>query len=413
MKSVLKRITCVTLCLVITICAVNILSFVSFAATKEETKLKNDIASLKAQAAEIQKDIDRLKAQKADQGVILKAAQRKVANTQAQITRCNNEINSINSKIAENKAQIDKNNEKIEDSKLAFKKRLRAIYMSNSSGSTLQILLGAENFAEYLQLAQLTSSVASRDKAMMEDLAAEIKALEEKNKENEKLIESQVEIRASIQSQMDQLKAEEAEVAAIYNGIASEQKDAEKDKADINRQIKDKQDALNSIANGGGQYSGKINPNTGFMWPVPGFYGLSRGWKSGHYGLDIIGGGKSGNIYRAPIVAIADGVIYETYNSCPQKTKNDYCIHHQSKYCGSGWGNHVAINHGKMTNIDGAEYKAMYAHMDSIAAGMYVGKEVKQGQIIGYVGTTGWSTGYHLHFGLYRNGSWVNPANYL
>ena len=98
MNSVLKRISCVTLCLVITICAVNILSFVSFAATKEETQLKNDIASLKAQAAEIQKDIDRLKAQKADQGVILKAAQRKVANTQAQITRCNNEINSINSK---------------------------------------------------------------------------------------------------------------------------------------------------------------------------------------------------------------------------------------------------------------------------------------------------------------------------
>ena len=102
MKSVIKRITCFLLCFVMTVTAVNSLAFVSFADTKEETKLKNDIASLKAQAAEIQKDIDRLKAQKADQGVILKAAQRKVANTQAQITRCNNEINSINSKIAEN-----------------------------------------------------------------------------------------------------------------------------------------------------------------------------------------------------------------------------------------------------------------------------------------------------------------------
>ena len=99
MKSVIKRITCFLLCFVMTVTAVNSLAFVSFADTKEETKLKNDIASLKAQASEIQKDIDRLKAQKADQGVILKAAQRKVANTQAQITRCNNEINSIGSPV--------------------------------------------------------------------------------------------------------------------------------------------------------------------------------------------------------------------------------------------------------------------------------------------------------------------------
>lgn len=406
MKSTIKRILSVIMCLSIVFAAFHSFTFASLAATKEEQQLQNDIASLRAQAAEIQKEINNLKSQKASQGAILAAVQKKVANTQAQITRCNNEINSINNKIAKNKAQIEENNKKIEESKLAFKKRLRAIYMSGSN-SSLQILLGAENFSEYLQLEQLTSSVAARDKAMMEDLAADIKALEEKNKENEKLIESQVEIRKTIDAQMQVLKADEAEVKAIYDDIASDQKSAEQDKAAVDSAINDKLTALNNIANGGNEYSGTINANTGFMWPVPGHYNVTSGWGyrwgSLHKGLDI----SDGRIYRAPIVAIADGTVYEVYNSCGHKSKTPDCR------CGSGWGNHVAINHGKMSKIDGAEYKAMYAHMDSVASGMYVKKYVRQGQIIGYVGTTGWSTGYHLHFGLYRNGSWVNPANYL
>lgn len=74
-------------------------------------------------------------------------------------------------------------------------------------------------------------------------------------------------------------------------------------------------------------------------------------------------------------------------------------------FCGrtNGYGNLTKIAHG-----DG--YVTLYAHQKSFKSGVRVGKYVKQGQVIGYVGTTGLSTGPHLHFGLYKNGTAVNPA---
>lgn len=366
----------------------------------------SEINQLRQQAKELENDIKDLKNQKASQKKLLTAIEKKIANTQAQVRACNNQINSINSKINANKAEIEKNNAEIADTKLEFKKRLRAIYMSNSD-SSVKILLGAENFADYLQLAQMTATVSKHDKAIIEKIADAVKELEEKNEENEKLIEEQVSVRANVEQALKSLESEENEAQSIYNDIANDQKEAEADKKELQDLIAQKEAALFN-SSGANSVPSFINPKSGFMWPVPGHMNITSGWGSRwgtfHYGLDI----STGSIYGKPIVAITDGHIYQMYTACGHRTKASRCR------CGSGWGNHVAINHG---TIKGDTYYAMYAHMDSVAAGMYVGKYVTQGQVIGYVGTTGDSTGYHLHFGLSKNGTargnWVNPYGYF
>ena len=77
-------------------------------------------------------------------------------------------------------------------------------------------------------------------------------------------------------------------------------------------------------------------------------------------------------------------------------------------YYGSGYGNRVIIDHGW---LDGASMSTSYNHMTSFV--VHGGQQVSRGQLIGYSGTTGMSTGCHLHFMVYRNGTPVNPANYL
>ena len=396
MKRIFRQLTCLIICVCVAVASFSVMALTQ----SEKDQLNKDIAALKQEAGNIQSEIDRLKSEKADQGAVLAAIRRKISNTQAQIDRCNSEIASINSKISSNKAKIAAKEAEIEDDKTAFKKRLRAIHMSNSDNS-IQILMGAENFADFLQLSQLTSSVSARDKRMIEDLKSQIGELNEKIAENEDLLAEQVSIKSTINEQQGELQSQENDAAAIYNKIAGEQANQQDDLDAVNAQVRKLQKQLeDSIA--GTKYESFINPNTGLQWPVSGYYNVTSHfgprWGSNHNGIDISSGGIAGQ----PIRAVADGYVTLAYNGCS---------HNYGKYgncCGNGYGNYCVVNHGTL-KVGGASsnYVAYYAHASRVIVSP--GQYVKQGDILGYVGTTGCSTGYHLHFGMMKNNYWINP----
>lgn len=370
----------------------------------EKAKLNDDIAALKKEASAIQSEINELKKEKNNQNAVVSAIRKKVANTQSQIDRCNQEINKINSNISANKAEIAQKEAEMEADVFQFKKRIRAIYMSDSQ-SGAKVLLGAENFAQFLQLSQLTSAVSSHDKALMQKLSAAIAELNEKNEENKKLLEQQAEIKSTVDKKKKELESQENEAAKVYNSIAAEQKQSESEKAAIDAQVRALQKQLEDDIKSK-SYKAFINANTGMRWPIDGFFSVSSGfgprWGTNHNGIDIAGGGIAGQ----PIRAIADGYVDLAYNGCSHNyKKNGNC-------CGNGYGNYCVVNHGTL-NIKGssASYVVYYAHAQRVTVSP--GQFVKQGDIVGYVGTTGWSTGYHLHLGMLRNGGWVNPYPYF
>ena len=374
-------------------------------AADAESDLRNEIAQLQQQSAALQAEVKKAKKNTSDKYAVVAAINKKIENTQAQINRCNQEINKINSVISANNAEIKAGEDKMNSNILDFKKRMRAIYMTDTE-NTAQILLGADSFSDFLQLAQLTASVNSRDKRMMEDIVAAIEALNQKNEENKKLIEEQNAVKATINEQLKLLEADEAEADSYYNQALKEQKQEEAEKAAIDAAIKAKQDDLNRFAQS--NLGSFINKNTGLMWPVPYTRQITSGWGyrwgSMHRGIDI----SSSGIYGKAIVAIADGVVTETYNSCTHQSKTDKCTAHQKKWCGSGWGNHVKMDHGI---YKGQTMGAIYAHMTHPTVS--VGQRVTQGQVIGYVGSTGNSTGYHLHLSLLINGEYKDPYSYF
>ncbi len=139
----------------------------------------------------------------------------------------------------------------------------------------------------------------------------------------------------------------------------------------------------------GGVYIGEAS-DSGFLWPAPSCHRVSSpyGWRSSgwHNGIDLVraGGGASGT----PVIASKSGRVEVVQRSS------------------SGYGNMVLINHG-----DG--YKTRYAHMIKGSITVSVGDYVDAGQTIGKVGSTGNSTGPHLHFEVIRNGETQNPKNYI
>lgn len=384
MKKSIFRIFALMLCVVMSLTA---LSVNTSAATASQ--LRQNISNLEAQSKKLEKEIKNLQGQINSQNAVKAKLQEKINVIQQQINACNSEISKLNS-------EIDANNKEIAADRLAYKKRLRAIHTSNSKGG-IQVLLGAKTFSEFLQLSQYTSAVSKRDQKL-------ITRLEEKIKANQKLLDEQVEIRKTITAKQQELQSENNRIQSIINEIDKDQTKLEQDNKAVEKQIKAYNNTLNAMLSTGG--TSFVYDGGAFIWPVPGHYNISAGWQSNdsvhkgrHYGIDIAGGGIAGK----PIVAIADGVVTKSNNSC---------THNYKKYgscgCGGGYGNYVTVNHG--TN-GGNTYVATYGHM--VRTAVSTGAVVKKGQTIGYVGTTGWSTGYHLHFGLSVNGSWRNPMNYF
>lgn len=209
------------------------------------------------------------------------------------------------------------------------------------------------------------------------------------------------------QSDIDQYEkdsaAKQSEIDKI-NEIARQQAEAavEEDDDDDNYYSSDddsygdnntSQSGTTDTSTGSGDFNGSLT------WPVPGHYVISSGyeyrWGSFHQGIDI----SDGNTMGASIVAADSGTVSYVATGCTHNYGKD-----GSCGCNGGYGNYVLIDHGNGVST-------WYAHCSEI----YVspGQSVSRGETIGSVGSTGWSTGAHLHFEVRINGTAVNPTDYL
>lgn len=380
----------VTLSLVLTCFSANFLS--AGAASYREK-----INELESKQAKVKEQINSLKSDIGDQEKLKDALQDEIDTVQAQIDVYNGQLTEVENRLSEIEAQKEQKQNDLENTKQTFMTRLRAMYVSGDN-SMLNVLLSANDFGDFLYRDQLLSSVTDHDNAIMEQLKADIKAVEElETQANEEKQEIQ-----SIKSEVDAKRAELGDRMKEMNAVISElegQKSGLEDQLDEYAAAIDEFEAKiqaeaaavaknnNSSASQSPSYSGGAKPNAGgWVWPCPGFYYISSyvgpRWGRTHNGLDIAGG----SIYGKPIVAARAGTVIDAgWNS-------------------GGYGNYVMINHG-----DG--FITIYGHMSSVAA--YNGQSVSAGQVIGYVGNSGRSTGPHLHFEVRLNGSVEDPLDYV
>ena len=245
MKKTLFKIFAAVISLVMIFTAVDISAFAESA-----TEIQQNINDLEAKSKALEKQIKELQGQINSQNAVKSKVQEKISLVQQQINICNAQIGKINAEIAENNKQIAAD-------KLTYKKRLRAIHTSNSN-SGIKVLLGAENFAEFLHLAQYTSSVSRRDKKL-------ISRLEEKITANEQLLAEQVEVKKTVTAKQQELLQESNRIQSIINDIDADQTTLEQQNAAVEKNIKAYKDTLASLAqsSGTGVYEGGD-----FIWPT-------------------------------------------------------------------------------------------------------------------------------------------------
>lgn len=291
---------------------------------------------------------------------------------------------------------IDEQHAKMEETLELYATVLRYKY-ENGETNTLEILFNSEDFEQFLSRLQYFDNIIEYNDTVasaLEKIEQELNTLQEQYNSAldnlsyyTEMIKSQ---EAEIKDKQEQIETLQAEYAELYEQQVSEEKaakDLEKDlkaQAEVLAQaVKDAEQALLNYNSSLSAFGWPLKP--GVWYYITSYFGwrqdpLGRGWLH-HGGLDIAAGG--GNA----VLAVCDGVV--------TTAKWHY-----------SYGNYVVIYHGDGTS-------SLYAHMKNNSLTVKVGDKVKRGQTIGQVGSTGDSTGNHLHFSVIVNGKYLNPDNYL
>lgn len=420
MKNRLKIITAIMLTLIFCmqpVCNVQATEESNLSEAQQEKKtLENDLQKAKEL-------IDSLKGSKED--------------IQSEVEKLDKQLNEISGKVKELESQLSKKRQEIADTESALnkakeqekkqyrnmKKRIQFMY-ENGQTSYVEMLLSADSFTDFLNAVEYITQISQYDRKMLKEYQnmqvtiadtqktletdyASLQSLQAKVQEEKQAVAAlESAKKGELNDVADDLtdaqsvaKAYEAEIQAQNEVIAqiqaAQKRAAEQQAAQQQAQAAEENQgatdaagenqntAQNTTPSGNGQSTGSM------MWPCPSSkrvtsdYGPrtspTNGASSNHKGIDI------GAAYGADIVA-ADGgtVLVETYSS-------------------SG-GNYVIIDHG-------GGLCTVYMHASSLTVS--AGQTVSKGQVIAKVGSTGISTGNHLHFGVTLNGVYVSPWGYV
>jgi murein DD-endopeptidase MepM/ murein hydrolase activator NlpD len=357
----------------------------------ERQQTLDAIDDLKDSINSVQKDINSLKSEK--------------NNIQSYINQLDKKMNTLAKEIASFEEQIDgkindieETKEELEQAKIAcdkqyesMKMRIQFIY-ENPSQSLFEMILSSNNVADLINRADYVASMSSYDRSMMdkmietkEEIALKEVTLEAELEELELM---QAELEKQKKSVNANINAKKGELSAKNNELGN----ANADQAEYKKQLEEQERLLNEIEE---QIARTANPDaykgsiTGFIWPCPSYTRISSyfgprpqptaGASTNHKGVDLAAP------YGSAILASAAGVV----------TTSTY-----SKSAG----NYIVVAHGNGMST-------VYMHCSALLVS--VGETVEQGEKIAKVGSTGYSTGNHLHFGVIKNGSYVNPLNYI
>lgn len=400
-KKIIKSIFAIALVIAMMLSlTISILPTSASAVTQAEIdSLKSQRSELKSQQSSIQATINSLKGQQNAQLELKQALDEKNALTQQQIVNTNEQIELHNQLIEQKTAEVEQAQKDADEQLERYKVRVRAMEESGKY-NYFEVLFGANSIAEFLSLIDDIGDIMQSDKDLENSYRESVKKLkavkEEYETAKEELEANKAELVALEKQQKADMAAADAALTAIASSISANSaslSSLSSQEAALQAQIDAKIKELNAQQqpkpDNGNNGSGSTVGTGNLVWPSYCTYITSRqgprthpitGEYKNHGGVDV------GASYGSAIYAADSGTVVSS-----------------SDGWNGGWGNYVMINHGN-------GMQTLYAHMSSRAVS--VGQTVSRGQTIGYVGSSGMSTGAHLHFEMYINGARVDPQKY-
>ena len=380
-------------------------------ATAYESITSDSIKEKQNQISQVQQEKSALQNGLTDVKKILNELESSKTNLKQYVTKLDSSLNDIETKLTELNDLIDKKLQEITETKAelkkaeeveqaqyeAMKERIRFMY-EKGDNFYLELMLSAKSFGEFLNKADYVNMLSEYDRNMLEEYRATKEAIElfkaELEAEQTTLEEAKVTAQEEEAAMETLIQAKENEINLYESDISNKSQLVKEYEAEIaaqNATIAALEKAVAEEKKRIAEANGSIRKYDGgqFAWPAPSYKRISDDYgtrthpilkvQQFHNGVDMAA--PSGS----PILAAYDGsVVQASYSST--------------------MGNYIMLDHG-----DGLY--TIYMHASSL--GVSKGASVTRGQSIGSVGSTGRSTGPHLHFSVRLNGSYVSPWNYL
>ena len=421
---------------------VSFMSYAPKAQAKTLSDLRDEYSDIEDKVSESEQKVKELESQQADQAKIVSALNVQLQklnqereNITAQkdlitedINATEQKISSLNAEIAKLDAEIAAKDKEIKDTVQLFCNRMRANYMAGET-SVLEIFTSSSDMSSFLNRLEMFKRVTESDQGLVDKLNKEIASIEKMQKELEEKKATLQKEKTELEAKRSDLQSTEDTLTANQNVIKQKTEEVEAKLRALNAQTKEIKvsiDEYNSEmarldneikeairkanqnnngggssggSSGGGSNAGNMDSNvsaSGWAWPMPydgvyltSYYGyryhpLDGDWRY-HSGIDV---SMSGAYGKNIIATRAGTVIISSYEG-----EN-----------GTGYGSYIVIDHG-----DG--YTSLYGHCSALLVSQ--GQRVSRGQIIARVGSTGWSTGPHLHFEVRYDGETVDPLDYV
>lgn len=388
-----KILSCILMCLIIVSFSINVFSVDE----NQETNSTTENKTLEEQQKELNTKIDesntKLEYVQGEMGETLKKVEElndSITDYEAQYSDLENQITTLENQIKNGSAQIQEIQEEYDRKEKILKRRTVALYEAGET-TYLDFLLTSKSIVEFLSNYFMISQIIEYDNNLLEELDYKKTKLEEAKQKQE---EQEKELRVAknkINSTNILLNNTKILKENYMLKLTDEEKTLQEQIAQYKEEQADLERKILASINWAGTMSIKFTGGV-MVWPIAmeGTYITSgygnrlhpiQGVYKKHAGIDISGS----NVNGAPVVAAADGVV---------------------TYAGwiGGYGNCIIINHG-------SGIVSLYGHGSETVA--TVGQVVKQGDIIMKVGSTGNSTGPHVHFEIRKNGEVVDPIPYL
>lgn len=375
----------------------------AYATRQDVEDAKKKVTGLEQEKKKIEQTLKNLEGLKSDAAAYVK-------QLDGQLDRVNEELEQLEEQITAKETDIARTQAELETAKIAeaeqydsMKLRIKYMYERGNT-SFLDMLLQSKDMVQLMNRAEYIQQISEYDRQMLnayENTRNQIEQQEiQLKEEHEQLLSLQDETKVKQQSvelllekKNQELKNFENQIDAAQGQVSEYERDIQAQESKVKQleaEIKRKEEQAKKAAEAAGkQYKVTSLGNISFVWPCPASSRINskfgdresptKGASTNHKGIDI--GASTGTA----IVAAASGtVVISTYSYSA--------------------GNYIMINHG------GGVY-TVYMHCSKLLVSE--GAQVKQGQTIAKVGSTGYSTGPHLHFGIRSGGQYVNPLKYV